>query len=247
MHPVRRCEVSTAPARRSCLLRPSSCSIWAPRFASWGHRKQHNIPVRPLKPSPSKCGPLNVRVRLNSERWLANAHDNELHPDSTTRLTCRSMQTEMPTRQSTTSRRPVIFKACGHADEKKLSEVCVQQCGLTRRRREEASWSLIPAQLASLYNFTCSEIVTLVPLARTHTVPLSVCSADQDHETICSQSCRRPSRTIYVVRSSGTSFTTAVLDTKSPAAHHSSVQPASPSPRSDLPRSLCHCRPRTLV
>ena len=32
------------------------------------------------------------------------------------------------------------------------------------------------------------------------------------------------------VRSSATSFTTAVLDTMSPAAHHSSVQPAPPSP-----------------
>ena len=155
------------------------------------------------------------------------------------------MQTEMPTRRSTTSRRPVIFKACGHADEKKLSEVCVQQCGLTRRRREEASWSLIPAQLASLYNFTCSEIVTLVPLARTHTVPLSVTSADQDHETICSQSCRRPSRTIYCrlvlcdkLHDSG--FRHNVTSTAP------QVWPASTSfscARSDVSRSLCHSLP----
>ena len=182
-------------------------------------------------------------------RCLRGAYGNKLHPDSTTRLTCCSMQTEMPTRQSTTFRRPVIFKACGHADEKKLSEVCVQQCGLTRRRREEASWSLIPAQLASLYNFTCSEIVTLVPLARTRTVSLSVCSTDQDHETICSQSCRRPSRTIYCrlvlcdkLHDSG--FRHNVTSTAP------QVWPASTSfscARSDAPRSLCHCRPRTPV
>lgn len=182
-------------------------------------------------------------------RCLRGAYRDKLHPDSTTRLTCCSMQTEMPTRQSTTSRRPVIFKACGHADEQKLSEVCVQQCGLTRRQREEASWSLIPAQLASLYNLTCSEIVTLVPLARTHTVPLSVCSADQDHETICSQSCRRPSRTIYCrpvlcdkLHDSGFRHN---VTSSAPQ-----LWPASTSfscARSDVSRSLCHCRPRTLV
>ena len=156
-------------------------------------------------------------------------------------------QPEMPTRQST-SRRPVIFKASGHADEEKLSEVCVQQCGLTKRR-EQTSWCPIPALLASLYDFTCSEIVTLVPLARTHTVPLSVCSADQDHETICSQSCRRPSRTIYrrlvVCDKLHRSGFRHKVTSSAPPPHPANT--SSSCARSDVLRSLCHCRPRALV
>lgn len=113
---------------------------------------------------------------------------------------------------------------------RKLSEVCVQQCGLTRQRRKGTSWSLIPAQLASLYNFTCSEIVTLVPLARTRTVPLSVCSTDQDHETICSQSCRRPSRTIYRRPVLCDKLHDSGFRHNVTREHHGFVQPAPPSP-----------------
>ena len=132
-------------------------------------------------------------------KCLRGGYGNDLHLDSTKPLTCCSMQTEMPTRQSTPFRRPVIFKACSHADEKKLSEVCVQHCGLTRRQREETSWSPIPAQLASLYNFTCGEIVTpCPPCAHAYGSPLCVlCRPLEDHEKICSQSCLRPSGTIY--------------------------------------------------
>lgn len=127
----------------------------------------------------------------------------------------------MPTRQSPISSACHIGGLWAHADERKTLR---SLCGPVFWRDGENRRRGAPSLLA------CVFVLPTRPLARMHTVPLSVCSADQGHETTCNQSSRLPSRTIFRRPALCNRPTAVVLDTKSPAAHHSPLEPASPFP-----------------